>query len=240
MRCNFTSSSNESSEKYRGRIRLFQRAARGLRPVGAGRSTTTASEGAGGDHRIAGATAESPRRQSRRRSRSRWCQQIRRSARDHVDDRLAVAEHRTSDHRHFIGALSRVAAQRRGLRARRSTKLSEVLSKPAHARRSLHDEGFRRIRDVSPHSGPESSALRAASWQALRVCKHLVQDNPRARVEATPKAGASRQAQGRPQSDASQRVLANRRNRDPADDRHPNLPPSRHRQFQPKDSRLGG
>ena len=27
MRCNFTSSSNESSEKYRGRIRLFQRAA---------------------------------------------------------------------------------------------------------------------------------------------------------------------------------------------------------------------
>ena len=28
MRCNFTSSSNESSEKYRGRIRLFQRAAR--------------------------------------------------------------------------------------------------------------------------------------------------------------------------------------------------------------------
>ena len=29
MRCNFTSSSNESSEKYRGRIRLFQRAASG-------------------------------------------------------------------------------------------------------------------------------------------------------------------------------------------------------------------
>ena len=31
MRCNFTSSSNESSEKYRGRIRLFQRAARSTR-----------------------------------------------------------------------------------------------------------------------------------------------------------------------------------------------------------------
>ena len=73
--------------------------------------------------------------------------------------------------------------------------------------------------------------LRAASWQALRVCKHLVQDDPPARLEAPPKAGASRKAQSRPQSNAPQRVLANRRNRDPADDRDPNLPPSGHRQY---------
>ena len=73
--------------------------------------------------------------------------------------------------------------------------------------------------------------LRAASWQALRVCKHLVQDDPPARLEAPPKAGVSRKAQSRPQSNAPQRVLANRRNRDPADDRDPNLPPSGHRQY---------
>ena len=42
-------------------------------------------------------------------------------------------------------------------------------------------------------------------------------------MEASPKAGASGEAQGRSQSDAPQRVLANRRNRDLADNRHPNL-----------------
>ncbi len=126
------------------------------------------------------------------------------------------------------------------LRARRSTELSQVVSQPAHARRRLHDEGLRRVRDVSSHSGPEPSALRAASWQGLRVRKHLVQDDPPARLEAPPKAGASGEAQAKPQSDVPQRVLANRRNRDPADDRHPNLPPGGHRQFQPNDSCLAG
>ena len=37
---------------------------------------------------------------------------------------------------------------------------------------------------MSPHSGSEPGPLRAASWQALLVCKHLVQDDPPARLEA--------------------------------------------------------
>jgi len=73
------------------------------------------------------------------------------------------------------------------------------------------------------------AALRAAPWQTLRVRKHLVQDDPRARVETPSKAGASGEAQDRPQGDAPQRVLPNRRDRDPADDRHPNLSAGGHR-----------
>ena len=40
---------------------------------------------------------------------------------------------------------------------------------------------------------------------------------------ASAEAGASRQTQGRPPSNAPKRVLAKRHNRDPADDRHPSL-----------------
>jgi len=47
-------------------------------------------------------------------------------------------------------------------------------------------------------------------------------------------------SEGRSPSSAPQRVLADRRNGDPADDRHPSLSAGGHRQFQPKDSCLAG
>ena len=74
MRCNFTSSSNESSEKYRDRIRLFQRAAR--QAADQGREAEPKADGHGRGRLYGGALRAPTRRRgscagTKRRARER-------------------------------------------------------------------------------------------------------------------------------------------------------------------------